>query len=207
MNAFKKMCDGMKERMEKDRVIVEEIALPLLRDGWRIINRADEALIVDISPYRLLSLSDSNIISPEVCIVSKDAPRIIEQKHLSMTVTINNRTTVYSMHKVCPSSNKSNNPFHACLWSKRDTLLQEMILKRLVEEQEGEDRPMYGKGVLTIMIAELMLVQFSMVDKECEEGEGVLRGVRRHFINSKGQTCGWTEYRQKLLKDNSLISS
>lgn len=207
MNAFRKMCDGMKERMEKDRVIVEEIALPLLRDGWRIINRTDEELIVDISPYRLLSLSDSNIIAPEVCTVSKDTPRIIEQKHLSMTVTINNKTAVYSMHKVCPPSGKSNSPFHACLWSKRDTLLQEMILKRLVEEQEVEDRPMCSKGVLTIMIAELMLVQFGMVDNECEEGEGVLRGVRRHFINSKGQTCGWKECKQKLLKDNLLISS
>lgn len=206
INTFRKMFDDMKERMVGDRVVVEEIALPLLRDGWRIIERIDEALVVDISPRRLLPLLDSSILSSEVCTVDKDTPTIIEQRHLSMTVTINNKTVTYSMYKVCPSSNNSDSPFHAHLWSKRDALLQEVILKQLVKEQMMEDRPMYSGGALTIMIAEQMLVQFSMVDTACEEGEGVLRDVRKYFINSKGQTCGWKECRQRLISDSSQQS-
>ena len=67
-----------------------------------------------------------------------------------------------------------------------------------------EDRPFYKEGLLSVMVSERMLLQFRIVDGECEEGEGVLRRIRQHFIQSEGQSCGWTECRQQLIDEECI---
>lgn len=217
--ALRSFRDKSMDEIEKQRELLEQVVMPLVSDGWRILHYHHQPrdghgkVLVDLSPARLYSASSATaVVDPYIVTVNVTTSTIENGMPNKVLALFHGEQKLARLGppEAAPSSNRTSS-LHSLLWSARDARLQREMLRVLQAEASRsflEDRPLCTLDSITLVIGSSAPLRICLVDQDgdadasSEDGNAyasqLLRDMRRRWVESAGRSVGWSEARQAL---------
>lgn len=214
-DALRDFKDKSMREIEKQRQLLEQVVMPLVRDGWRVLHYyhhphdGHEKVLVDLSPARLYSPSSTTTIADPYIVTVDVKTSAIDDGTPNKVLALFRREQMLAHldPPEKPSSSSMTPTLHSLLWNARDARLQRDMLRVLQTEVSCsllEDRPLCTSDSVTLVICSSIPLQICLVDQHGSDGGSacanqLLRDMRRRWVESAGKSVGWLEARQALL--------